>query len=423
MTESCSSKPMVLVVDDSRLMRLAARKILKNDFEILEAEDGEVAWDKLQDNNNITLVMSDLSMPNLDGLGLLKKIRESSQPELKELPVIIVTGAEDDDGSKKTAFSAGASDFITKPFESVQLLARAQAQAKQQRTQEALQHSETSKQQLEDHSSVDILTGLANQRAFTDSVEEKLSYAVRHKTGLTLLLIQIDKYKILFLRQGKKTAESILQRIAQILSEGRRREDTVARISLDSFAILLPSATEEGAGQVARQLHRAVREETFGSSGDNPLGASVSIAVSSPSLHSDTGLDATQLLAGAHETLRQALAAGGDCVQGADSQTTTAPQMPADKILPEPETILPVPPAVASSDDVQRALQALSAGRHPEISADELARAVLPLLYNWDQSLNSRYTTLIEQFKSALEFADGDEPVSGASPDSAIQSL
>ena len=101
MTESCSSKPMVLVVDDSRLMRLAARKILKNDFEILEAEDGEVAWDKLQDNNNITLVMSDLSMPNLDGLGLLKKIRESSQPELKELPVIIVTGAEDDDGSKK----------------------------------------------------------------------------------------------------------------------------------------------------------------------------------------------------------------------------------------------------------------------------------------------------------------------------------
>jgi diguanylate cyclase (GGDEF)-like protein len=423
MTESCSSKPTVLVVDDSRLMRLAARKILKNDFEILEAEDGEVAWDKLQDNNEITLVMSDLSMPNLDGLGLLKKIRESSQPELKELPVIIVTGAEDDDGSKKTAFSAGASDFITKPFESVQLLARAQAQAKQQRTQQALQNSETSKQQLEDHSSVDLLTGLPNQRAFTDSVEEKLSYAVRHKTGLALLLIQIDKYKILFLRQGKKTAESVLQRIAEILSEGRRREDTVARISLDSFAVLLPSATEEGAGQVARQLHRAVREETFGSSGDNPLSASLSIAVSSPSLHSDTGLDATQLLAGAHETLRQALAAGGDRVQGVNSQTATAPQAPADKILPEPETIVPVPPAVASSDDVQRALQALSAGRHPEISADALARAVLPLLDNWDQSLNSRYTTLIEQFKSALEIADGDEPVSGASPDSAIQSL
>ena len=82
------------------------------------------------------------------------------------MPVIIVTGAEDDDGSKNTALAAGASDFITKPFESVQLLARAQAQAKQQRTQQALQDSEASKQQLEETSSVDALTGLANQRAF-----------------------------------------------------------------------------------------------------------------------------------------------------------------------------------------------------------------------------------------------------------------
>jgi len=420
MTESCSSKLTVLVVDDSRLMRLAARKILKNDFEILEAEDGEAAWDALQGNSHITLVMSDLSMPNLDGLGLLKKIRESSQPELKELPVIIVTGAEDDDGSKKTALAAGASDFITKPFESVQLLARAQAQAKQQRTQQALQHSETSKQQLEEHSSVDLLTGLANQRAFTDNIEEKLSYAIRHKTGLALLLIQIDKYKILFLRQGKQTAERVLQRLAQILNEGRRREDTIARLDLDTFGILLPSATREGAGQVARQLHDAVREEAFGSS-DKPLSLSVSIAVSSPSLHS--GLDPTQLLAKAGETLKRALTAGGDCVQGAGTETAAASGTPAGETLPEPETAAPAPPAVAGSADVQRALQALSIGRRPEISADALAKAVLPVLDNWNQTRNNRYTTLIEQLKSALEPADKDATTDKALPDSATRSL
>jgi hypothetical protein len=149
----------------------------------------------------------------------------------------------------------------------------------------------------------------------------------------------------------------------------------------------------------------------------------VTIAVSSPSLHSDTSLDTTQLLVGANETLQQALAAGGDCVQGADSQTTTVPRTPAGEILPETETMTPAPPAVASSDDVQRALQALSAGRHPEVSADALARAVLPLLDNWDQALNNRHTTLIEQFKSALESTGEDESVSGASPDSAFLSL
>ena len=236
MTEAKADNATILVVDDSRLMRVAARKILKNDFDIVEAEDGEVAWEVLQNNRQITLVMSDLSMPNLDGLGLLKKIRESSEAHLKELPVIIVTGAEDDDGSKKTALSAGASDFITKPFESVQLLARTQAQAKQQRTQQALQESETSKQQLEEQSSVDTLTGLINQRAFNDNIEESLSYAIRHRSELALLLIRVEKYKVLFLRRGKQTAEEVLRRLAPMLSDGRRREDAVARIGLDTFA-------------------------------------------------------------------------------------------------------------------------------------------------------------------------------------------
>jgi len=421
MTETCSSKPTVLVVDDSRLMRLAARKILKNDFEILEAEDGEAAWDTLNDRSDITLVMSDLSMPNLDGLGLLKKIRESSQPELKELPVIIVTGAEDDDGSKKTALAAGASDFITKPFESVQLLAHAQTHAKQQRTQQALQQSETSKQLLEKHRSIDILTGLPNQRAFTKSIEETLSYAIRHKSGLGLLLIRIDKYKILFLRQGKQSAENFLKRIAQILSEGRRREDTVARIGLDTFGILLPSATQEGAGQIARELHQAVREETFGSNG-KPVSVSVSIAVSCPPLPLHSELGFAQLLAEANKTLEQAMAAGGDSLQGAGAEAQTAPDTPTSNTSPESETVTPAPPAIATPTDIQRGLQALLEGRRPEVSADALARAVLPILHHWNQTRGEHHRSLIEQLKSVLESAGEDETLNATLPDSVNQS-
>ena len=207
MTDATTNKPIILVVDDSRLMRVAARKILKSDFEVLEAEDGEVAWEVLQSNANIDLVMSDLSMPNLDGLGLVKKIRAAAEPHLRDIPVIIVTGAEDDDGSKESALSTGASDFITKPFDSVQLLARAQAQARQQRTQQALEHSEVRKQQLEERDSLDELTGLANKRAFLEHLEEGLSYAIRHRTELAVLLIQVDRYKVLFLRRGKESAE------------------------------------------------------------------------------------------------------------------------------------------------------------------------------------------------------------------------
>ncbi|HHJ16407.1 MAG TPA: response regulator [Gammaproteobacteria bacterium] len=393
MTGACDNKPTILVVDDSRLMRVAARKILKNDFEILEAEDGEVAWETLQDNRHITLVMSDLSMPNLDGLGLLKRIRCAEQDDLKDLPVIIVTGAEDDDGSKTTALAAGASDFITKPFESVQLLARAQAQVRQQRTRQALQDSESSKQQLEQQIKVDPLTSLANQQAFADKLEENLSYAIRHDSALAVLLVQIDKYKILFLRRGKQTAESILCRVAGILQEGRRREDTVARIGLDSFGVLLPSANPEGAARIARQLHAVIGQANLGNDTDT---ISVSIAASSPAIHSD--LTPEQILLDAREKLKLALAAGGNCVQ--PTEAAPAKDKPVAEETPQPAA--EQARATAEPADVQRALQALANGLRPETGCDDLVQAILPLLEAWNQSHDNRYSALLRQLEAAL---------------------
>ncbi|MEN8760919.1 MAG: diguanylate cyclase [Thiogranum sp.] len=414
MPEATTNRPTILVVDDSRLMRVAARKILKNDFEILEAEDGEAAWDVLQDNRQINLLMSDLSMPNLDGLGLLKKIRESSQPHCKELPVIIVTGAEDDDGSKNSALDAGASDFITKPFESVQLLARAQAQVKQQRTQRALHDSEAKKRQLEKQSSVDPLTGLANQKAFLNSIEEKLSYTVRHGTELALLMLQVDKYKTLFLRRGKQTAEEILHRLAVLLGEERRREDTIARFSMDSFGILLPSADLVSARRVAEQLHHAIKQQEFKFGGET-VPISVSIAVSSPPVH--TRINAAELLADADEKLKIAKKAGGDRVQF--TLTKTSLEQPARKAVSKK----PEPTIVASIADVQRALQSLSSGDTIESSTDELARAVLPILEAWNRAHENKHSTLFAQLKSALWTGDNEEPLNSPAPGTTAKSL
>ncbi len=423
MTESCTSKPVVLVVDDSRLMRLAARKILKNDFEIIEAEDGEAAWDRLLENSHITLVMSDLSMPNLDGLGLLKRIREATQAELKELPVIIVTGAEDDDGSKNTAFAAGASDFITKPFESVQLLARAQTHARQQHTRQALQHSETSKQQLEQHSSVDLITGLPNQRAFSDSVEEQVSYAKRHHTGVALLLVRVDKYKILFLRQGKQAAEDILKRITQLLCAGRRREDTVARISLDTFGVLLPSSTPEGTAQLAQQLHEAIANTAFANSRGETLRLSTSIGVACPPLSAVPA--ATQLLAWAENHLQAAQDAGGNCIRGNDKPASApAPETVGTEnaAAPEAETVHPRARTAATAEEVLHALRALADGRCPETAADALVRAALPLLEHWNRSNHRHHTGLLEQLACALDSVAADSAADTPTADSAIHS-
>ncbi len=395
MTEAAANKLTILVVDDSRLMRVAARKILKNEFDILEASDGDEAWDVLQASPHISLVMSDLSMPNLDGLGLLKRIRESDSTKLQNLPVIIVTGAEDDDGSKNTALAAGASDFITKPFESVHLLARAKAQAKQQITQQALQTSEASKEKLEAESSIDPLTGLDNQRSFVNHIEEGISYARRHHTELALVMVQIEKYKVLFLRRGKQAAEEVLRRAAQALKQERRREDKVARIGMDTFALLLPSATTIGARRVAEQIHQDLRSQDFNIDGETVL-VRTSLAITCTSIGSET--TAKTLLDDVTARLEQALKSGGDCIECEDD---TVPSTTDSSVIVD-NTKLPEELLEASSTDVKQALQAIAHQRQTELDTTALARAVLPLLQAWSSANKGICATQLEDIQNAL---------------------
>jgi diguanylate cyclase (GGDEF)-like protein len=392
MTVLSTSKPTILVVDDSRLMRVAARKILKEHFDVLEAEDGEIAWDKLQSDTRISLVMSDLTMPNLDGLGLLGKIRESERAALRSMPVIVVTGAEDDDDSKTRALAAGASDFITKPFESVQLLARVQAQEKQIRTEQALQQSEDSKQKLETRVGIDSLTELANTAAFTGSVEESLSYAVRHRTELALLLVQIDKYKVVFLRRGKQVAEEILRRTARLIGEGRRREDKVARVGMDSFGVLLPSANPVGARRVADQLRSVIEQQSFEFNGE-PLSITASVAVAVPAF--TAGYRAEDLMADANAKLALAQKAGGNRVQTELGEPVATSGGAAGAGLEKSLAML-----------IDQASRVMKAGDAPGAvdlrSLNELARAVLPALEAWNRAHDNAHRTLIESLRSAL---------------------
>jgi diguanylate cyclase (GGDEF)-like protein len=328
----------------------------------------------------------------------LKRIRDAERADIRNLPVIIVTGAEDDDGSKQIALGAGASDFITKPFESVQLLARAKAQAQQQQTRQALQASETSNRRLEQQNSTDALTGLGNQRRTTERLEEALSYARRHNDEMALLLVQIEKYKALYLRAGKQAAEDVLRRTAGLLCEGRRREDSVTRCGLDTFAIILPSAGDCGAQRVAAQLLDTIRAGALDSAGASiPVRASV--ATVSPAIDADTS--AAGLLEEARHKLRLAAEAGGNRIQGDLSGTANAAVVPSE---PAPQAPLSAAgPGVADSVEVETALRVPHAGQRAEADAAALVRAVMPLLHAWDQACDRRHAALLRALEAALD--------------------
>lgn len=122
-TSTKPEKTPILIVDDSRTVRAGLSKVLSPTFSIIEAEDGEDGWKKLQVNGSIKLVITDIMMPQLDGYGLICRIRGADAERLQKLPIIVVTSAEDE-VSRERAHACGANNFIVKPAKPSDLLER-----------------------------------------------------------------------------------------------------------------------------------------------------------------------------------------------------------------------------------------------------------------------------------------------------------
>ncbi|MDH5648781.1 MAG: response regulator [Gammaproteobacteria bacterium] len=113
-------KPTILLVDDSRVIRKTIIKMLGTAYNIVETGDGEAGWRTLSQVSQVDVLITDIEMPQLDGYGLICRIRAAEDHGLAEIPIIVITGAEDDI-TKERAYACGANDFILKPIEPSQL--------------------------------------------------------------------------------------------------------------------------------------------------------------------------------------------------------------------------------------------------------------------------------------------------------------
>jgi two-component system cell cycle response regulator len=266
--ESGSNKQRVLMIDDSKVMRKSALKMLGGEFDVIVAEDGQEGWDILRADSTIQVCFTDLSMPRINGYELLKLVRTSEDESLRSLPVIVVTGAENDDEAKEQALQAGATDFITKPFNSTDLKARALAHANHQRTTKTLQQN----------ANVDVLTGLPNQRALLERIEKDVSFISRHQEDISVMIVEIDSFNDLFVRIGRNGADSVIKQIAKVLEKCVRQEDTIGRTGLARFTLSLPTAKPEGVLAVAQRVCRTVESFKARLRGE-PLIITVSVGI------------------------------------------------------------------------------------------------------------------------------------------------
>ncbi len=242
------SKPKILVIDDSRLIRSAAVKMFGSDFELELAVDGREGWEKIQRDSSIQVVFSDLAMPELDGFEVLELVRTSKDEGIRNQPVIVITGADNTEEAKEKAFSMGATDFITKPFNATDIKARARTHAQYR----------CNTKQLEQNTTIDTLTGLINKKGLYQQLDKDISFVTRHSEDLTVMMIELDLFEDLFVKIGRSGAEAIVKKVSRVITQAVRKEDTVARTGLASFVVSMPMARNERSLDLADRICQKV---------------------------------------------------------------------------------------------------------------------------------------------------------------------
>lgn len=263
MTDTVSFLPEILVVDDSKMIRLSLKKILQGEFAIVEAEDGVQAMESLAASDRIQVVITDAGMPNMDGYELIQAMREHEDTRFRQTPIIMVSGAEDAK-SREKALSIGATDFILKPFDKAELLARVRSQVRLDQTT----------RDLSSHSTENPVTGLYSRHYLLERGNQDLSLARRQDSEMTVMCLALDQLPTLRQQAPGDALNGFLKDLAAVLKSQLRQGDTLAHIEEDRFVILSPGAGTEAAVPLCQRLRQQVM------SLNSPVGAlTISIGV------------------------------------------------------------------------------------------------------------------------------------------------
>ena len=295
-------KARILIADDSKIVRVTASKILATQFDVVLAEDGEEAWEKICQDTSIQVVFTDLGMPRLDGYGLIQRIRQAEDEGIRNQPVIVITGAAEEEGVRRKVFELGATDFITKPFKSTEILARAEAHASYQRDKESLQKS----------ADIDLLTGTLNRHGLNKQLEKDVSFVNRHAENMAVILFELDDFKTIYKKIGEQAANRIIKQASTILQSAIRKEDSVGRYGVEKFLIVLPMAKAEGVIVLAKRLCERISAFRMTVAGEPfPISMSAGIATA----RKGATITAKGLLHSAEQALLNARAVGTGEVQ------------------------------------------------------------------------------------------------------------
>ncbi|MCF6235061.1 MAG: diguanylate cyclase [Gammaproteobacteria bacterium] len=233
------------------------------------AEESDIDFHYCQDSTDAinaaekyqpTVILQDLVMPDIDGMTLLRLLNKS--PATSKVPVIVLSSKEDPK-IKSEAFENSAADYLVKPPEKIELIARIRAHSRSYMAHQALDvvHKELKEKnaELERISLEDGLTGISNRRSFDLFLQKEWDRAIRDKTNIGLVMIDIDHFKGYNDHYGHQGGDDCLRQVASALAEVVGRPgDMVARYGGEEFVVVLPNTDIQGAGLIAEKLRQKV---------------------------------------------------------------------------------------------------------------------------------------------------------------------
>lgn len=264
----------ILIIDDSRVIIHVAQDFLnRNSHEVLAAQDGPQGL-ALARSHHPDLILLDLVLPQMDGYEVCQKLKEDR--ETSQIPVIMLT-SKTEPGDKVRGLQMGAVDYVTKPFDEAELLARVNIHLRLRELYEAL---EEKNRQLQELANRDGLTGLYNHRYFHEQLNHDFLRAKRYYESLSCVLFDIDFFKRCNDTYGHKIGDYVLKTVGGLIQGVIRDSDMAARYGGEEFAVILYHTAMDGARQAAERIRLIVKDCEFHKE-DQLFHISISAGVSS----------------------------------------------------------------------------------------------------------------------------------------------
>ncbi len=273
--------PRVLLVEDDPVSAFLIQQTFElQNLPLDHATNGEIALD-MHREGRYRLIISDWMMPKMNGVDLCRAFRRLDGPYV----YFILCTSKDQKSDRVEAYDAGVDDFMTKPLDRDELQNRLRVAFRILAAEEAVQRQkselEAMNERLNHLAVTDELTKLTNRRRFQEMLEEGIQEHVRAGDQVSLILLDVDRFKGLNDDFGHPAGDEALRLLARLLKDCARKHELPARYGGEEFAVILQRCGKPMAVVAAERFRKAIEDAVWP---DRPITASLGVATCGPTL-------------------------------------------------------------------------------------------------------------------------------------------